>query len=61
MATPGVVVQQDQEQGMLSEAEMVIWVFSAAAAVSSREEGGDLAANETPLLIHHHSVSHGSV
>ena len=55
------MVQQDQEQGMLSEAEMVIWVFSAAAAVSSREEGGDLAANETPLLIHRHSVSHGSV
>lgn len=60
-AALGLVVQQDQEQGMLSEAKMVIRVFLAAAAASSGDEGGDLAANETPLLIHHCGTSPGSV
>lgn len=46
---------------MLSEAKMVIRVFLAAAAASSGDEGGDLAANETPLLIHHCGTSPGSV
>lgn len=42
---------------MLWEAKMVIRLVLAAAAVSSREEGGNLAANETPLLTHCHSIS----
>lgn len=46
---------------MLSEAEMVIRVFSAAVATHSREEGGDLAASETLLLIYHHGISRGAV
>lgn len=36
------MVQQDQEQGMLSEAKMVTQVVLAAAAVRSRVQGGDL-------------------
>lgn len=42
---------------MLWEAKMVIRLVLAAAAVSSREEGGDLAATETSLLTHRHSIS----
>jgi len=34
----GLVVQQDQEQGMLSEAEVVVRVVLATAAERSREQ-----------------------